>query len=185
MIRPEPILPDYLAAGLRAVFCGTVVGKTSRERGGYYAGPGNEFWRYLRQSGLISIPLGPDSDHRILEFKLGLTDLVKYTAASSDRGLVGYDVPGFIAKMERYRPRWVAFHGKGAAKQVGAFLGQGESVRLGEQGWAVAGRPVFVLPSASAANRDASKLEGKATRLAWFEAFAERLERDEREVSRG
>jgi TDG/mug DNA glycosylase family protein len=169
----SPILPDYLAMGLRAVFCGTAVATASRDRGGYYAGPGNEFWGYLHDSGLVPVPLGPGTDHRVLDFALGLTDLVKSVAASSDRGLVGYDVPGFIAKMNMYQPGWIAFHGKTAAKAVSGFLGFGSDVWLGEQPWAVAGRPVYVLPSASASNRDPGRLEGKGSRLEWFEAFAE------------
>jgi TDG/mug DNA glycosylase family protein len=175
--RVTDVLPDYLAKGLRAVFCGTAVATASRDRGGYYAGSGNDFWLYLRQSGLIRIPLGPDSDRRILEFKLGLTDLVKGSAKSSDRGLIGYDVPGFIHRMEKYEPSWVAFHGKEAAKQVSRHLGEGSDVSLGTQMWRVAGRPAYVLPSASGSNRGTSGLEGKANRLEWFEAFADLLPR--------
>jgi double-stranded uracil-DNA glycosylase len=36
-------LPDYLAFGLRVVFCGTAAGKTSASSGHYYAGTGNLF----------------------------------------------------------------------------------------------------------------------------------------------
>lgn len=173
------ILPDYLVTGLRAVFCGTAVATAFRDRGGYYAGPGNEFWFYLRESGLISIPLGPDTGRRILEFGLGLTDLVKNKAQSSDRGLVEFDVDGFVTKMALYEPRWVAFHGKNAGKVVSRYLGMGKEVSLGRQSWTVAKRPGYVLPSASASNRDSSRLEGKASRLEWFEAFKDLLDRGE------
>jgi TDG/mug DNA glycosylase family protein len=181
----SPVLPDYLQSGLRAVVCGTAVATASRDRGGYYAGSGNEFWAFLFASRLTEELLGPDSDGRVLEFGIGLTDLVKDRAASSDRGLSGYDVGRFIVRMKRYRPRWIAFHGKTAAKEVSAFLGLGRSLALGVQTWTVAGIPVYVLPSSSGSNRDPLRLEGKTSRLAWFKAFKRTLDRDEPEQTRG
>lgn len=162
-------LPDYLAPDLRAIFCGTAAGKTSASVGHYYAGPGNLFWTYLYRSGITSEPLFPSSDHRVLDFGVGLTDLAKKVAASSDRGLRShYDVDGFVAKIERYRPAWVAFHGKESARAVSRALGRGGDVSLGEQTWTLENTRVFVLPSASGANRDQSRLEGKADRVEWF-----------------
>jgi TDG/mug DNA glycosylase family protein len=107
---------------------------------------------------------------------VGLTDLAKKVAASSDRGLHShYSVDAFVAKIERYRPNWVAFHGKEAAQAVSRALGSGGGVPLGEQMWSVAATPVFVLPSASGANRDASRLEGKTDRVEWFKELAAKL----------
>lgn len=162
-------LPDYLAPDLRVVFCGTAAGKDSASFGHYYAGNGNLFWTYLYRAKITPEPLFPSTDHRVLEFGVGLTDLAKRIAASSDRGLrPHYDVDGFIAKIERYRPRWVAFHGKEAAKEVSRALGHGGAVVLGNQNWTVAEAQTFVLPSASGSNRDRSRLEGKADRIEWF-----------------
>jgi TDG/mug DNA glycosylase family protein len=169
-------LPDYLAPGLRVVFCGTAAGTTSASRGHYYAGPGNMFWTYLYQARITTEPLFPSTDHRVLEFGVGLTDLAKKISASSDRGLKAhYDADGFVAKIERYQPSWVAFHGKEAAKAVSRHFGHGGSVALGSQPWSVAGARVFVLPSASGSNRDRSRLEGKADRVDWFKDLAKRL----------
>jgi TDG/mug DNA glycosylase family protein len=166
-------LPDYLSASLRVVICGTAAGTTSAGVGHYYAGAGNEFWPLLWQSGLTPAPLFPSTDRRVLEFGIGLTDLAKKVAASGDRGLAGhYDVDGFVVKIERYAPTWVAFHGKEAGKVASRALGQGGSVALGEQRWLVANSRVFVLPSASGANRDASRLEGKTSRVEWFKELA-------------
>jgi len=44
------VLPDYLAPGLKVVFCGTAVGEQSAARGHYFAGRGNDFWRLLDQT---------------------------------------------------------------------------------------------------------------------------------------
>jgi TDG/mug DNA glycosylase family protein len=167
------ILPDYLAPGLRVVFCGTAAGEKSAERGHYYAGRGNEFWKLLFESHLTSSPLSPEMDSRVTEFEVGLTDLAKLVASSSDAKLrAHYDVEGFVRKIETFKPYWVAFHGKTAAKVVARALGHTGDVRLGYQAWYVADRPVFVLPSASGSNRDPRRLEGKATRLEWFRELA-------------
>lgn len=158
------------------MICGTAAGTTSVARGHYYAGPGNDFWQFHYRARLTSEPLVPSTEARVLEFGLGLADLAKRVAASNDRGLAAhYDVDGFIAKIERYRPRWVAFHGKEAAKAVSRALGYGSNVRLGEQSWRAAGVRAFVLPNASGANRDAMRLEGKTHRVEWFEELASRV----------
>lgn len=172
----SPKLPDYLAPDLRVVICGTAAGTTSASLGHYYAGSGNLFWTYLYRAGITTQPLFPSTDHRVLEFGVGLTDLAKKIAAGSDRGLRGhYDVDAFVSKIERNHPRWVAFHGKEAAKVLSRALGRGSEVALGEQTWSVGHANVFVLPSASGANRDASRLEGKTDRVQWFKELAIRL----------
>ncbi|MDQ3028648.1 MAG: mismatch-specific DNA-glycosylase [Actinomycetota bacterium] len=167
------VLPDYLAPGLRIVFCGTAVSTASAERGHYYAGPGNEFWSFLHRSGLTPVLLSPEEDSRVLEFGLGLTDLAKKTAASSDAGLdPHYDINGFVERIERAAPRWLAFHGKTAARAASKALGQGSAVALGKQSWTIGETPVFVVPSASAANRDPKRLEGRSNRVDWFRELA-------------
>jgi double-stranded uracil-DNA glycosylase len=96
-------LPNYLAPRLRVVFCGRAAGTTSASRGDYYAGRGNLFWTYLYQARITTEPLFPSTDHRVLEFGVGLTDPAKKVAASSDLGLKAhYDVDGFVAKIERH-----------------------------------------------------------------------------------
>lgn len=168
------VLPDYVAPGLRIVFCGNAVGSTSAARGHYYAGPGNEFWPLLHESGLTPVRLTPDDDARILEFGLGLTDLVKRVAASSDAGLgLHCDVNAFVEKIEHFAPQWLAFHGKTAGRVASKVLGHGSAVNLGEQPWLVGSSSVFVLPSASAANRDPKRLEGRGSRVDWFRDLAE------------
>jgi TDG/mug DNA glycosylase family protein len=169
-------LPDYLAPDLRVAFCGTAAGTTSASIGQYYAGNGNMFWTYLYRARITSEPLFPSSDHRVLEFGVGLTDLAKKIAASSNRGLQKhYDVDGFIAKIERYQPAWIAFHGKDAAKEVSKAVGPGGGVELGRQNWTVAGARVFVVPSASGANRSPANHGGKADRVEWFKELAQLL----------
>jgi double-stranded uracil-DNA glycosylase len=172
------VLPDLLGPGLRAVFVGTAAGDSSAARGHYYAGSGNDFWLYLHQAGLTGEYLGPDRDAEILRFGLGLTDVAKHRSAARDALLraTDYDVPGFVAKVERDRPEWIAFHGKAAAGVVAKAYRIGREIRLGPQSWRVAGVRVYVLPSASGSNRDPRRLEGKPSRLAWFREFRRTLE---------
>jgi len=169
-----PILPDYLRHGLSVVFCGTAAGKKSASRGHYYSGSGNEFWRYLFEAGLTPVQLRPDDDQGVCKFNLGLTDLAQEVSASSDRGLrPHYRVAKFTSKIELFKPLWVAFHGKEAAKEVARSLKKPSEISLGRQSWLIGNSSVFVLPSASGANRDPARLEGKASRLEWFKELAQ------------
>lgn len=173
---PLNVLPDYLADSLRVVFCGTAAGKASANQGHYYSGSGNEFWIALHTSGIVPIPLNPTIDYRVLEFGVGLSDLAKGVAAASDRGLRSkYDVRAFMQKIERYRPEWVAFHGKEAAKAVSRAVGKGAEIALGEQSWTVESSKVFVVPNMSGANRDPERLEGKRSRVEWFQELAAKI----------
>ena len=159
-------LPDILAPGLQAIICGTAVGERSNAVGHYYAGPGNIFWRLLHESGLTLRLLSPDEDKTLPDYGIGLTDLNKTVAQSRDRGLT-WDVPGLLAKVEQYRPAWVAFHGLTAARAV--RRGQ----HLGPATWELGPARVFVLPSASGANRSADK--ATPDRLGWWSEFADML----------
>jgi double-stranded uracil-DNA glycosylase len=117
--------------------------------------------------------LTPNEDFRVLESGIGLTDLAKNTASSSDVGLdPHYDIANFVEKIERFAPGWVAFHGKTTAKTVSRSLGHGPTVALGPQSWTVGKTSVFVVPSTSAANRDPKRLEGRSARVDWFRDFA-------------
>lgn len=170
------VLPDYLKTNLQVVICGTAAARASAATGHYYSGPGNEFWELLYRSGMVPVALDPAQDSHVTEFGIGLTDLAKDIASSTDRGIAaGYDVPGLVAKVETFKPAWLAFHGKESAKAVSRFLGAGSKVRLGPQDWSVADSSVFVLPSASGANRGTGRLEGKASRLEWFSDLAIRV----------
>src|SRR5206468_5952860 len=76
-------LPDYLRPALDLVFVGFNPGDRSSRIGHYYAGRGNQFWNFLFASGLVAEKLEPEEDHRILDFGIGLTDVVKRWSPSS------------------------------------------------------------------------------------------------------
>ena len=76
-------LPDYLKPGLKLIFIGINPGHYSAQVGRYYARPGNLFWWALSNSGLVPQPVGPEDDVRLLEWGIGLTDVVKRPTHSS------------------------------------------------------------------------------------------------------
>jgi TDG/mug DNA glycosylase family protein len=165
------VLPDILATGLRVVFCGTAVGEQSAVRGHHYAGPGNDFWQLLFETGLTPRRLPPEDDTTLPRYGVGLTDLVKDIAQSHDRGLV-YDVASFTDKVSTYRPAWVAFTSKEAGKAAAKALGHPVPA-LGAASWSIAQSGVFVLPSPSGANRR-KNYDGRATRIEWWQELADR-----------
>jgi double-stranded uracil-DNA glycosylase len=159
-IRPD--LPDYLRPGLDVIFVGFNPGDRSSRIGHYYAGRGNQFWKFLYESGLVPSRLTPEEDWRVFEFGIGLTDVVKrWSRSSSDLAPDEYRRRSLLLaeKLERMVPRIVAFNGKGAYERF-----TGRRARLGPVRQRIAGARVFVLPSTSGRN-------GSLTRSAKLEYF--------------
>ena len=111
------ILPDYLAPGLKVVFCGTAPGRISAQRGHYYANAGNQFWSLLALTGLTPQRVPAQLDHQILTYGLGLTDLAK-TAFGQDAEIpvTAWDPNGLFRKMNELRPVVLAFTSLTAAR---------------------------------------------------------------------
>jgi TDG/mug DNA glycosylase family protein len=143
------VLRDLLAPDLAVVFCGTAAGTASARRRAYYAGPGNAFWPTLFAVGLTPRRLEPEEYECITEYGLGLTDLAK-TVAGSDRSLSAehFDSDGLRAKIQKYRPRVLAFTSKRAAEE---FVGH--PVDYGLLPDSIGETALFVLPSPSGAAR--------------------------------
>jgi double-stranded uracil-DNA glycosylase len=168
-IRPD--LPDYLRPGLDVIFVGFNPGDRSSRIGHYYAGRGNQFWNFLYESGLVPSRLTPEEDWRVLDFGIGLTDVVKrWSRSSSDLAADDYRCGSrFLAeKLERMAPRIVAFHGKGAYERFA-----GRPARLGPVRQRIARAKVFVLPSTSGRNGSLTR-SGK---LEYFKRLARWVER--------
>jgi TDG/mug DNA glycosylase family protein len=147
------MLPDLLRPGLCVVFVGTSASTRSAAEGHYYSNPANKFWQLLAASGLPEGRLvGAPLDGALPDMGLGLTDLVKRRAASSDALLErsDYDVPGFLTRIEAAAPKIVAFNGGKAADKVARYLGYGTSVE-GPADWRIGSSMVYRLPSSSGA----------------------------------
>jgi TDG/mug DNA glycosylase family protein len=143
------VLPDLLRRGHTVVFVGTSVGERSARAGHYYANPTNRFWDLLEATGLTDgAGITPERDAQLLDHAIGITDLVKTRAASSDSLLEAsdYNVAGFLRRIEENRPRIVAFNGREGARQVARHLGQSVPAE-GPLPWRVAGSRGYRLPS--------------------------------------
>ncbi|HEV2495451.1 MAG TPA: mismatch-specific DNA-glycosylase [Terriglobia bacterium] len=168
-------LPDYLRAGLDVVFVGFNPGDRSSRIGHYYAGRSNQFWNLLFESKLVPLPLQPEDDHRVLEFGIGLTDVVKHWSRSSNdlRSADFRDgVPALRVKLRTASPRVVAFNGKVAYEKF-----SGRPTELGWRRERVEGARVFVLPSTSGRNGSLRRIE----KLAYFERLARWVKRRRRQ----
>ncbi len=144
------VLKDELERGMKVVFCGTAVGDRSAQRGAYYAGPGNQFWQILAETGLTPYQLFPEQYPFLIKFRIGLTDLVK-GRAGRDTVLAAhdFDVESFKAKIEMFAPKAVGFNGKKAAE---VFFGR-TGIEYGLQENRIGNTALFVLPSTSGAAR--------------------------------
>lgn len=169
-------LPDYLRPGLDVVFVGFNPGARSARVGHYYAGRGNQFWNFLFESGLVKERLEYQDDRRMLEFGLGMTDLVKRWSKSSSELRAEEYRQGTMQLASRLQQaaceaRVVAFNGKGAYEK---FCGR--PVRLGWQHEKIAGAKVFVLPSTSGRNGSLTR----AGKLRYFRRLAQWVKRNGR-----
>lgn len=156
--KPVTTLPDYLEPGLDIVLVGINPGAYSVRVGHHYARPGNRFWKAANRAGLFGEPLGPDSDSRVLEFGIGLTDVVKRpTPTARDLRAADYRrwAPALKEKIRRFQPRIVCFQGIGGYRN---YLRYGEGfpapprLRPGRQACTVKSSVVFLVPSPSGLN---------------------------------
>jgi len=162
-------LPDRLRAGLRLVFVGTAASTRSAELGHYYAHPGNRFRRAIHEAGITPRRYQPREYASLIELGIGFTDLCK-TGAGMDHQIAAetIDVPGFRAKMDKYRPRTVAFTSKKAAS---LFYGRpSAAIALGRQPRDGSWPETFVLPSPSGAASGSWTLEPWRELAAWIAA---------------
>src|SRR6266852_1298246 len=146
-------LPDYLRRGMRLI-----------------VGRGNLFWPLLYDSGVVPELLDYRDDKRIIEFGVGLTDLVKRPT----RGIEEIDRQEFAEgrillaqKLEEYAPQVVAFNGKLVFEKFAQ-----RPCKLGLQKDRLYGAQVFVLPSTSRRNAVA-----RGQRMRYFRQLAAVLKR--------
>lgn len=141
-------LPDYLQDGLDLAFVGINPGLRSAETGHHYAGPGNHFWPLLYESGLVSERLTYEQDARVLEWNIGLTNMVARPSASlSDLGADELRAGAEIlrAKLLRFRPAIVCFNGKRIYEVF-----SGRRCEFGLQADRLDRSTLYVMPSTSA-----------------------------------
>jgi mismatch-specific thymine-DNA glycosylase len=163
-------LPDYLRPKMKLILIGSNPGERSARVGHYYAGRGNQFWPLLYDSGIVPEPLECRDDKRLIEFGIGLTDLVKRPTRGIEDITRQEFAEGRIVlaqKIEQYAPRVVAFNGKLVYEKFAQ-----RACKAGLQKGTLYGAQVFVLPSTSGQNAT-----GRGPKLRYFRQLAAVLKR--------
>ena len=152
------------------ILVGTNPGDRAARVGHYYAGRTNQFWPIMYESGVIPEPLGYEDDRRMLEFGIGMTDLVKRPTREVEEIEREEFAEGRVLlaqKLEEMRPRVIAFNGKTVYEKF-----SGRPCKLGLQKEKLYGAHVFVLPSTSGENGGAER----GVKMRYFKKLAQLLQ---------
>jgi TDG/mug DNA glycosylase family protein len=136
--------------------------------GHYYAGRMNEFWPLLYDARIVPELLEAKDDKRVIEFGVGLTDLVKRPTRTIDEIERHEFAEGRILlahKLAEYAPRVVAFNGKLVYEKFAQT-----KCTLGLQKKKLYGADIFVLPSSS-------QNTGQGVKRRYFRQLGELLRR--------
>jgi TDG/mug DNA glycosylase family protein len=141
-------VPDVVGPGLRVLFCGINPGVVSGELAQHFARPGNRFWKALHGSGFTDRLLVPAQQWALLDYGLGITNLVARTSrAASD--LDAAELRAGAVRLEAtavdLAPSWVAILGI-QAYRVGF---RRPRAAIGRQPERVGGAGLWVLPNPS------------------------------------
>ncbi len=145
------ILPDIIAPGLSVLFCGINPGLLSAQRKQHFARPGNRFWPALHLSGFTPRQLHPSEQFSLLDYGLGITNMVARPTAtaaelSKQEFVQGAEILTKLA--EKYAPQTVAIVGIGAYR-----LGFGRpKATIGPQPELLGPSRIWVLPNPSGLN---------------------------------
>jgi double-stranded uracil-DNA glycosylase len=144
-------VPDLIRPGLRVLFCGINPGLYSGATGHHFARPGNRFWPALYLAGFTPRIIGPWEEHLLLQWDLGITNLVARATASASELTTDELRAGRLGlerKVTRFRPSWVAIVG------IGAYRLAFQRVRAGPglQPEQIEGSRLWVLPNPSGLN---------------------------------
>ena len=144
-------VPDVIAPGLRVLFCGFNPGLYSGATGHHFSRPGNRFWPTLHRSGFTPRQLAPSEERELLDYELGITNIVeRSTARASELDADELRAGGatLIEKLGEFKPRVVAILGITAVR---AAFGDPKA-KVGPQTDTLAGTRVWVLPNPSGLN---------------------------------
>jgi len=147
------VAADLLRPGLDLLFCGYNPSLASGQTGHHYAHPGNRFWRVLFASGVTVRLYAPQEDERLLDLGIGFTNLYSRPTRRADeltRQEIKVGATTLRARLDRFRPRAVAYTGIGVYKWFRATSRVAWGVQPAS---AVPGVTDIVVPSPSGLNR--------------------------------
>jgi double-stranded uracil-DNA glycosylase len=162
-------LTDRIAPELDALFVGINPGVRSAETGHHFAGPSNRFWKLLWDARLVPEPIAFADDARLLEWGLGITNLVARPSPGIDDLRPSEYTDGWRTldrKIRRYRPKLVALVGVTLYRAILPHLVEdhdrpprGAKLTLGLKPQTIHGARLFVLPNPSGRNANFSYSE--------------------------
>ena len=160
-------LRDIIAKDLSILFVGTSPGSRSSSAQHYFAGRSNVFWRLLFEAGLTDRKLTAQQDKEMIEYKYGLTDIVKKPTVIAE--IRRRDARGASEKLNRsmiqFKPKVAAFVGKKGWQIYNKT--PGKIYKYGYQRTFKSTR-LYLLPSTSGQSyRDTSYGE----KLGWYKAL--------------
>jgi TDG/mug DNA glycosylase family protein len=144
-------VPDVVAPDLRVLFCGINPGLYTAAIGHHFGRPGNRFWPALHRSGFTPRQLPPWEEHLLLDLGLGITNLVARTTAVATELTAEELREGgrlLLARLEDYRPSWLAMLGLGSYRAAFGFAG----AAVGPQPEMLGPSRVWLLPNPSGLN---------------------------------
>ncbi|XP_017881952.1 G/T mismatch-specific thymine DNA glycosylase-like isoform X2 [Ceratina calcarata] len=160
-VQKNCTLEDYLQMNLDIVFIGINPSLTAAHRGKYYAGACNHFYKLLHKSGLTPYLLKYEEDHKLLEYGIGLTNVVhRPTRSSADlkSAELKEGMKCVEEKLMYWKPKIAVFNGKciydACSTKSGAF-------KFGLQRECIGESAVWVVPSSSARCANFPRLEDK------------------------
>ena len=163
------LVPDLLESGLKLVFCGTAPSRISARARAYYANPQNRFWRTLFEVGLTPRLYSPHEYPRLLEHKIGLTDVAKrHSGVDSSLPIEAFAPLELGLKLVTYRPQMLAFTSKRAAAEV-LQVPTGR-LEYGLQTLRLEDSALWVLPSTSPLGANHFQLTSWLELAQWFRA---------------
>ena len=167
-------LPDYLRKGMKLVIVGCNPSESSVRVGHYYAGRVNQFWPVLYKGGVVPEPFDYHDDKRVIEFGIGLTDLVKRPTKTPAELTREDFAEGRIVLSQRlgeFTPHVIAFNGKLAFEQFAQ-----RKCKFGLQKDLLYGARVYVLPETNTPDP-----QGNSERVRHFRKLAQLVSRTETE----
>ena len=144
-------VPDLIGPGLGILFSGINPSLYSAAVGHHFARPGNRFWPALHASGITPRLVSPFEGELLLGLGCGITNVVARATAMADELAVAELKAGgaiLAAKVDRYRPEFVAFLGITAYR---AAFGRPRA-GVGPQSERLGATRIWVLPNPSGLN---------------------------------
>jgi len=142
---------DVIDDGLDVLFVGINPGLYSAAIGHHFGRPGNRFWPALHAGGFTPRVISPFEEAELLEYNLGITNIVARPTAMADeltRAELELGAKRLARKARRYRPRFVAILGLTSYR---AGFGHPRA-QLGRQPEKLADATVWLLPNPSGLN---------------------------------